>query len=454
MTDNTRLNPGQGGDLVATDDISGVKHQKVLVEFGAEGVATRVTPEVGLPVDLIAETDNPAFDGFGRFRISQAATLGDFMQPNNAHNNLVWTSGSTGSGSFDYSSNRASTTLNVHTGSGDERIWQTKRKFQYQPGLSFLITMTAILGPSKADVRRRLGYFNEKNGLYLQLSGSTVSMVRRNFVSGSVDEEVVDQADWNLDTLDGLGPSGEILDVSKVQIFMMDFQWLGAGRVRTGFFMNGHFRYAHEFTHANALNSVYMSSPNLPIRFEIINEAETASPTALEQVCFSVMSEGEIDTALGIAHTGNRGIATANIGTTLTPLISVRLGSEFVDESTVVGIVAQIVSVTSTTFLWEARLNPVISDAPSWMPVSSSAAEIDIVRSGSVVGGQVLASGYGVSTGAGQAATTVTSTVLPIKSIVALASELDGTPDELVIVVQNTSGTDDFVGALTWREFI
>ena len=50
MVDNTTLNTGSGGDVIATDDISGVKHQQVKVEFGADGTATPVTATVGLPV--------------------------------------------------------------------------------------------------------------------------------------------------------------------------------------------------------------------------------------------------------------------------------------------------------------------------------------------------------------------------------------------------------------------
>lgn len=52
MSDNTQLNaPVSSGDIIATDDVSGVKHQLVKVEFGADGAATRVTSASPLPVD-------------------------------------------------------------------------------------------------------------------------------------------------------------------------------------------------------------------------------------------------------------------------------------------------------------------------------------------------------------------------------------------------------------------
>lgn len=50
MADNTTINAGTGGDVIASDDIGGVKHQRVKVEFGADGSATDVSAANPLPV--------------------------------------------------------------------------------------------------------------------------------------------------------------------------------------------------------------------------------------------------------------------------------------------------------------------------------------------------------------------------------------------------------------------
>lgn len=39
MADNTTLNAGTGGDVIASDDIAGVKHQRVKLSLGADGTA-------------------------------------------------------------------------------------------------------------------------------------------------------------------------------------------------------------------------------------------------------------------------------------------------------------------------------------------------------------------------------------------------------------------------------
>lgn len=50
MAENTTLNPGTGGDIIATDDIGGVKHQRVKVQYGDNGSATDVSAANPLPI--------------------------------------------------------------------------------------------------------------------------------------------------------------------------------------------------------------------------------------------------------------------------------------------------------------------------------------------------------------------------------------------------------------------
>ena len=59
MADNTTLNNGTGGDVIATDDISGVKYQRVKVVIGADGVNNGdISSSNPLPVLLTAGTSN------------------------------------------------------------------------------------------------------------------------------------------------------------------------------------------------------------------------------------------------------------------------------------------------------------------------------------------------------------------------------------------------------------
>ena len=98
--------------------------------------------------------------------------------------------------------------------------------------------------------------------------------------SGVIATKTVDtrvpQSEWNIDKADGTGPSGFILDITKIQMAYIDYSWYGAGKIRFGFKdANGHVKYMHEFLHNNILEEAYMRSGNIPGRYEIENTSDT-----------------------------------------------------------------------------------------------------------------------------------------------------------------------------------
>ena len=83
-------------------------------------------------------------------------------------------------------------------------------------------------------------------------------------------ETVWDQSEWNLDRCDGTGKSGYTLDVTKMQMFYMDYSWYGAGFIRWGFRgEDGNVIYAHKVPNNNFNTEAYMRSGNLPARYEV-----------------------------------------------------------------------------------------------------------------------------------------------------------------------------------------
>ena len=80
------------------------------------------------------------------------------------------------------------------------------------------------------------------------------------------------QSQWNLDRCDGTGPSGYVLDASKMQMFYIDYTWYGAGFIRWGFRgTDGNVIYVHKQSNNNNNNQAYMRSGNLPARYEAAN---------------------------------------------------------------------------------------------------------------------------------------------------------------------------------------
>jgi hypothetical protein len=182
-------------------------------------------------------------------------------------------------------------------------------------------------------LRQRVGYFNGENGIFLELDGDTLSFVRRSNSTGTPTDTKITQANWNLDTLDGTGPSSLTLDISKAQIIFIDVEWLGLGTVRVGFVINGQLIHCHSFHHANEIDGPYMTTACLPVRYEITNTAETANNSTLKQVCSSVISEGGYELRgkpRSIGTPANTPVTLATAGVWY-PIVSMRLKSTHID---------------------------------------------------------------------------------------------------------------------------
>jgi len=107
--------------------------------------------------------------------------------------------------------------------------------------------------------------------------GATASFVN---ISKTLDE-LVFQEDFNLDKMDGTGPSGYIIDLTKMQMFYIDYTWYGAGFVRYGVRgPRGNIIYVHKTPNNNINSEAYMRSGNLPARYESSTLSVTTKMTA------------------------------------------------------------------------------------------------------------------------------------------------------------------------------
>lgn len=89
------------------------------------------------------------------------------------------------------------------------------------------------------------------------------------------------QSTWNIDKMDGTGASLTTLDLSKMQMFYIDYTWYGAGAIRFGFKNNrGEIIYCHRIPNNNVNYEAYMRSGNLPARYETISVPQQTYLTA------------------------------------------------------------------------------------------------------------------------------------------------------------------------------
>ena len=203
--------------------------------------------------DSIFNDSNMITDAFGRVRVSNPITL--FDSSHRFRDNGLWNTATASGGAAVFSPNEGLVNLNVTSTGGSQVLRETAKVFSYQPGKSLLVMNTFVMAPAQVGLRQRVGYFGTENGLYVQLEDSTLSFVERSLVTGLVTETIVNQTSWNADKLDGNGPSGITLDITKAQILFMDIEWLGEGTVRLGFVIDGNFIVCHRFNPTNGWGS-------------------------------------------------------------------------------------------------------------------------------------------------------------------------------------------------------
>lgn len=400
---------------------------------------------------IYVEFPPTATDAFGRLQVSEPYTLFD-SQNRYAIDNQFSTS-TTGTGATSYLANEASVKMEVTAGGVGSVVRQSFRSMPYQPGKGLLVLATFVLSDSSsANLTQRVGYFNSENGVFLQRVGTTASFVLRSYVTGTAsDARTVNQSSWNGDKLDGTGPSGLTLDLSKAQILWMDFEWLGVGSIRCGFIINGVFILCHTFNNANEITSVYMTTAILPVRYEITS-VTSAVAASMKQICSTVISEGGYEQA-SIDHVARRTTIFNNIDTAADfyPIVSIRLAS------TALGAVVipnRIQFQPTTLQNYEIALikNPTLTGA-SWAAVSSDAnVEMDVSATAISAAGTIVQTGYVANTGGGGQSSTVAPTGYNWDT--QLGASISGTSDIYTLGVRTISGATkgDGVGCISFYD--
>lgn len=388
--------------------------------------------------------DGSQIDAFARLRVSTPTLLIDTKRVGGVPDSFM-TNAVTGSGAVSYTAARASTALTIGPAAGSV-IRQTKARGIYQPAKSMLAFQTFICAPLQAGVVQSIGYFDHNNGIFLKVNGLTPNFSRRSYVSGAAIDVDVPQSEWNLDKLDGTGASGITIDCAKPQILVADFEWLGVGRVRIGFVVDGLPVYAHEFLNANAdLTAVYMSNPNLPLRWEISAAAAITGTATLEAICGSLASEGGYDlTGLtASADAGTTGNAIASGATE--EILAVRLQAGFTEFATAFIQSLTAINTTSGAFRYQLVLNPTETAAGTWTAVPGSVMEANSTRTITPGTGTVIASGF---------VTADSSSInLDARPVLTSGTTLAGVTDVYSLVITNLSvQSETFFGSLTWRE--
>lgn len=408
-----------------------------------------------------ANPSGVAVDAFGRMRMSTPLTL--FDSSHRYRDNGLWSTSNTAGTTVAHSINKGLIELTLPTTANAEIIRETTKVCSYQPGKSLFILNTFVPATPKTNLRQRVGYFGAQNGIYFEIDGTTAYFVERSYVTGELVETRVAQSNWNVDNL--LGPSANIpgapgpcpsnitLDLTKSQIFWMDIEWLGLGSVRCGFVIDGKLIHCHSFHHANLINSTYITTASLPLRYEMKNTGTAASSSTMGQVCSSVVSEGGYELR-GLQQAASVPITTPvdlpTAGTYYT-VLSIRLKASPNRLDAIVILTAlSILGVTNNaTYNWQVRASGV-SNGGTWVDAGVDSAVEYKIDGGTYTGGRILASGY--TFGSNQGSSSVDIQKEALFKFQLERNGLTGEPYELSLVAASNANGADIFASMDWEE--
>ena len=312
----------------------------------------------------------------------------------------VWETGITGTASAVHNPNASNVTMSVGSTAGDKVIRQTRQVMRYIPGRTSTCSFAIRLESPVEGVRRRFGVFDENNGAYFEDNGGTYSCVIRSKASGSVVETRITRDNWNGDKLDGNGYSQITADPEAVQMINIEYEWYGAGQVIFTYTIDGETHVIHKFNIANHQNSVWSSTPFLPIRCELENVTGAAGTHYIYQGSNSLTQEGEPE-KLGTLVSYSNPITGTTLPTanTFYPVLSLRLKA-----GALAGIVLprslQVATNDNTNVFWRLVENPTLTGA-NWInhPNPDAITQVDTTAT-DATGGVTILSGFTIGGGA------------------------------------------------------
>lgn len=396
-------------------------------------------------------------DAFSRLRVSTPQTLFNVQMQYDLCPQFM-ESGFTGTGTAPVL--EAGEKVAILTGNaGNGSSWmQSYQYVPYQPGKSHLIVMTFVCGSAVADLDKRFGYFDSQNGFFFEQDGNgSLNMVRRstaNITSTTQDFKVF-QPNWNIDRLDGTGPSGISLDVNWAQILIIDLQFLGMGRVRMGFDIDGIVYYAHEFRNANnnLLPRPYMQTATLPIQVFIGGTTSTGT-ASIKFKCAAVICEGNFDRRPDISQSTENVAATAGNGTRV-HLFSIRPALLFAGVTNRVNFLPSQFNICvtgSNSVFYEIGVGATFSVAPTWAAINAGTSAFEIGTGGTLTTlPKVFETGYVSATNQTRGA--MVSTFIFTNPIGLNRSGAHRNDGILTIAVTGIGGSSATRGSLDFEEY-
>lgn len=301
-----------GVTLVAT--MSASEDDKYDVYIPGYNLVGFDNPEYGQDVDITGSANVrfaeglPQLDAWGKLRTSGAVQLGDYVFGQEEVFIDNFSPVRLAGGYADYSNTRHSIKIGVDytvDAANGFASSSTNSYHHYIAGSSHLYAGTSLLNsPASTSYIRQWGLFDANNGFLFRLGTGGINavdatglsvVVRSNIPEAPQKDTIITRADWNGDKLDGSGDSGAVLDLEKVNLWWIDIQWHGAGRVRFGTYIDGQRVVCHSYYHGNVYSQAMSQSASLPCCYSVKSFAGATTELYIESWSAAVWTESDVD---------------------------------------------------------------------------------------------------------------------------------------------------------------
>ena len=382
------------------------------------------------------QPQNLSYTAFGDLQVAELVPRTGWTFNYNVNPDMV-DSFTSGTGTITQSGGMA--TLQTGATSGSWSYINTYYAMRYLAGQGSLVRFTAIFTTGVSGSKQILGFGDNLDGFFFGYNGTSFGILRR---QAGV-ENWTPQTAWNIDKMNGAGPSGMILDQTKGNVYQISFQWLGYGAIDFSIenASTGNFVPVHQIQYANANTLPSIMNPSLPLTARVYNSG-TTSNIVLQTPCAMGFHQGMSSFALNLTNT------FANSKTTLvsgldTAIFSIRNVSTFQGRTNRVQVKLSFISYsadgTKDVIMRIAR-NATIGGTPVWNDINANASVVQYDTSGTTAAGGRNLLYWGESK--------IGSNQMFPPDNVPLYME----PGETLTIAANSSASADMICALTWSE--
>ena len=392
--------------------------------------------------NAIKYSDSPNIDAFGRLRTSAVQNLVDIKHvydKNPLQVNEVTAGTATSIFNQEFARVRMSTSAN-----NDLVIRQSKTHPIYQPGKSQLFEASFSNFQLESNVIKRVGGFDSFSGspynsvfdgFFLESNGVTNVISFQLWRSGT-NIFSADTTVWDDSVFD---PTN--FNWSNTNLMMIDYQWLGVGRVRFGMNLSGQTIYFANYNCANNDPNVYMSSPNQPIRYEIRQLGVGSG--YFDMLCSQVSTEGALNglySTLGIQH---QTTTTLQNSDTKYPYIGYRLKQSYHSVTSQYDFLS-VLNTSNDNYLLTIEFNPTISTTPTWIDIPNSPFQYALFTGTTTA--TITSDGHVMTSLIGEAGTSALTTLKVDDNQIRVGVNIDGTLDEMWICITPLGANATFLG--------